>query len=144
MLYCCKDYKNVTRDNIFLRNKFFVWVSSPVSSFLKYKKFFKLGARNFDFPKYKKFFQSVFFFLHFSSTESYFLKYKKFFRASVSWNIRKFHFLKYKDFFFWGGGVGRRVDSRNPKHKKSFPLIKYRKFFNIRTRKFNFPKHKKI
>ena len=143
MLYCCEDYKNVTRDNVFLRNKLFVWVSSPVSSFLKYKKFFKLGARNFDFPKYKKFLQSVFFFI---------------FRARkvTSWNIRSFLGLPFPEiwessiswnkmiFFFFFLGGGRRVDSRNPKHKKTFPLIKYRKFFNIRTRKFNFPKYKKI
>ena len=31
--------------------------------------------------------------------ESYFLKYKKFFRASVPWNVRRFRFLKYKEFF---------------------------------------------
>ena len=47
--------------------------------------------------------------LYFKSSESYFLKYNKFFRMSVSWNLRKFHSLKYKEFFFflgWGGGGG--------------------------------------
>ena len=55
---------------------------------------------------------------HFLSLKSYFLKYKKFFRVAVSWNIRKFCFLK---------------------HKKSFLLRKYNKFF----RGFYFLKYKK-
>ena len=37
---------------------------------------------------------------YFSIFESYFLKYKKFFKVSVSWNITKFCFLKYKEYFF--------------------------------------------
>ena len=45
MLYCCKDYKNFTSHKKFLPDTFFVWFSGPVSSFLKYKKFFKLEAR---------------------------------------------------------------------------------------------------
>ena len=36
---------------------------------------------------------------HFFNLECYFLKYKTFFRFSVSWNIRKFHFLKHKIYF---------------------------------------------
>ena len=40
---------------------FFICFSGLVSSLLKYKKLFKLGARKFHFLKYKKFFQSEFF-----------------------------------------------------------------------------------
>ena len=49
--------------------------SAEIISMLKYKKFFKLGARKFCFPKYKKLFKSDFF--CFSSSKSCFLKYKK-------------------------------------------------------------------
>ena len=69
MLRCCRDYKNLTNDKKFLQSRFFVSFSGSVSSFLKYKRFFKLVTRKFYFPKYKTFF-------HFSSSESYFLKYK--------------------------------------------------------------------
>ena len=65
----------------------------------------------------------------------HFQKYKKFFRVSVSWYIRKFCFLKYNKFF---------QDFSFPEYKKSFLLRKYKKFFNIRARKFHFPKHKEF
>ena len=61
MLYCCKDYKNVTRDKKFRQSRFFVRFSDFGSSLKKYKKFFRLRDRKFHFPKYKKFFQSGFF-----------------------------------------------------------------------------------
>ena len=38
-------------------------------------------------------------FFYFAYSQSYFLKYMKFSRVFVSWNIRKSHFLKYKEFF---------------------------------------------
>ena len=97
MLYCFKDDKNVTRDKKFLQSRFFVCFRGFAGSFLKNKKFFKPGARKFLFVKYKKILKVVF--LHFPCSLSYFLKYKKFFTVSISWNIRKFRFLKYKDFF---------------------------------------------
>ena len=77
------------------------------SSLLKYKKFFKLGARKFHFLKYKKFFQSRFFliiraqkFLSWNMKKIWdkkvpYPKYKKFFNIGA----RKFHFLKCKKFF---------------------------------------------
>ena len=76
MLYHWKDYKNVTRDKKFRQSRFFVCFSDFGSSLLKYKKLFRTAATRFHF-----------------------LKYKKFLRVSVSWNIRKFCFLKYKEFF---------------------------------------------
>ena len=106
--------------------------------FLKYKRFFRF----FSFLKHKEFWgdfhssniRKAFFwekirnflgvsrdgfFFTFSSLKSYFLKYKKLFRVSISWDIRKFRFLKYK---------------------KRFILRKCKKFLNIRTRKFHFPR----
>ena len=74
-------------------------------------------------------------FFHFSSSESYFLKYKNFFRVSISWNIKRFRFLKYKEFFRGFHFL---------KYKKSFLLRTYKKFVKIRARKFHFPKYKKI
>ena len=58
MLYCCKDYKNVTRDKKFLQSIFlFAFGAFEVlPEILKYKKFFKLGARKFRFRKCKKLF----------------------------------------------------------------------------------------
>ena len=61
MLYCCKDYKNVTRDKKFLQRRFFVCFWGFGNSLLKYKKFFKIGARNLCFPKYEKTFNIVVF-----------------------------------------------------------------------------------
>ena len=106
MLYYCKDYKNVKRDKKFLPSRFFVCFWGFVSSFLKYKKFFKLGARKFHFPKYKEHLRAGFF---------TFQAWK-----ITSRNIRKFHFLKYKE-FFWG--------FRFLKYKNRFLLRKYKKFF---------------
>ena len=104
MLYCCKDCKKVTRDKKFLQSRFFVCFWCFVSSFLKYKKFFKLGAGNLHFPKYKKLFKSEFFFvLGAGKTISW--NIRNFFGISVSRNIRralfgenirKFHFPKYQ------------------------------------------------
>ena len=70
--------------------------SGFASFLLKYKKFLKLKALNFHFLNYKKLLR-VFFFI-FSSSESYFLNYKKNTRLenSISGNIRKFRFPKYK------------------------------------------------
>ena len=70
--------------------------SGFASFLLKYKKFLKLKALNFHFLKYKKFLR-VFFFT-FSCSESYFLNYKKniSLESSISGNIRKFRFSKYK------------------------------------------------
>ena len=77
-LYCCKDYKNVTRDKKFFRGRFFVWFSAPVIFFLNYKKFFKPGARKFHFSKYKKLFMSGFFFtFRARKVTSWNIKYKK-------------------------------------------------------------------
>ena len=42
MLYCCKDYKNVTRDKKFLQRRFFVCFPGIASFILKYEKFFKV------------------------------------------------------------------------------------------------------
>ena len=71
-----KGYKKVTGNNKFCQSIYFVPCSDFGSSFLKYKKFLRLGARKFRFLKYKKFYQIVFF--YFPSSETYFLKYKKF------------------------------------------------------------------
>ena len=99
----------------FLQGRFLGCFWGFVSSFLKYKKFFKLGTRKFHIPKFEKLFKSGF---YISCLESYFLKCKKFFRVSVSWNIRKFHFC---GFCF-------------PKYQKSFLWRKYKKFLNIRQK----------
>ena len=58
------------------------------SSFLKYKKFFKLTAGMFHFPKYKKKIRAGSF--YFLSSETYLMKYKKNVRleSSISGNIK--------------------------------------------------------
>ena len=89
----------------------------------------------------------------------------------TSWNIRKFHFLKYKGFFF-EVPVFKKLGAFLRKHKKlfwsrlfrknfkgwdqkvrgsiweninkNFLLRKYKKFFNLRIRKFYFPKYKDV
>ena len=88
---------------------------------------FYLVAINFHFPKYNTFFQSVFFFI---------FRAHRFLEVAFCWNIRKFRFLKYKDFFL--------RDFYFRKHKKSFLLIKYKKFLNIRAPKFHFPIYKEF
>ena len=99
-----------------IRNVRNFWFLGFSSSLLKSKKFFKLGGRNFHLLKNKKFCQREFFaFLELGKLLPEIWK--------VSWNIRKFHFLKYKEFFL------------------GFPFPKYQKMFlNIRTRKFHSPK----
>ena len=95
MIYCCKDYKNVTRDKKFLQNRFFVcfW-----KFLLKYKKVFKLGSRKFHFLKYKELFKSFFFI--FLSSESYFLKFFSLVIRKFRFpKYKKLQFLKYKEFF---------------------------------------------
>ena len=96
-----------------------------VSSFLKYKKCFKLGARNFHFPKYKTFLWSEFFLSFFELGK--FLKY--------SCNIKKFFFVKYKEFL---------KGFRFPNYNKSFLSRKCKKFLSIRAGKFHFFTCKKI
>ena len=93
----------------------------------------------------------------FLGLKSYFLKYKRNIRVEspisenirkfcyariwifFSWSIRKFRFLKYKDFWkaFEKGNM-RNVFWENI--KKSFLLRKHNFFFNIRARKFHFRK----
>ena len=53
---------------------------------LKYKNFFKFGTRKFYFPKYQKLFKSGVFFLFFEL-------------GKLLLEIKKFCFLKYKEFF---------------------------------------------
>ena len=117
--------------------------------------FFMLWARKFHFLWYKK---------HFKSSESWFLKSKKPFRVSVSWTVRRFYFLIYKDFFrgfrflkykksfllkkckifsFFELGL-KSAGFHFGKYKKSLLLRKHKNFFNIRTRKFHFVKYKKF
>ena len=63
--------------------------------------------KSFDFQAFqptswniRNFFRKGFVF--FLCPESYFMKYMKFFRVFIPWNIRRFHFLKYrKSFFIW-------------------------------------------
>ena len=119
--YCCKDYKNVTGYKTLFQSRFFVWFSGFESSLLKYKKFYKLKARKFDFQKYKTSFWKGFF--YFSDSES-----------SVSGNIRKFRFLKYKGYF---SGFFFGIFLRCMKYKKNFLLRKYKKFLHDRARKFH-------
>ena len=98
MLYCCKITKRHKREKISSEQILCLFLGLR-KFILKFKKFFKLGARKFNSLKHTKLFKSRFFF-HFSSTGSYFLKNEKFFRVSVSWNLRNFRFLKYKKLFF--------------------------------------------
>ena len=94
MLYCCKDYKNVTRQEI-SSEQIFCLLLELWKFLLKYKKNSNIEARKFHFPKYKELYKGDFFFT-FLSLESYILKYNKIFRAFISWNTRKFRFLKHK------------------------------------------------
>ena len=80
------------------------WFLGLCKFLLKYKKFFKLGARKFHFQKYHQFFQSRFFpFLKLG--KFCFWKDKKIIRVSVSWNINNFFwvfvFRKKRKAFFW-------------------------------------------
>ena len=127
MLYCSKDYKNVTRDKKLLQNRFLICFWGFVKSVLEYKKFFRLEARSSIPQNIRNFLRMGFVpFLRFGS---FLLKYKDFFRVSVSQNKRKIHSLKYKELF---------RGFRFSKHRKSFLLRKCKKFFNIRVRKFHF------
>ena len=107
---CCAAVK-ITKTSQETRGFFGAEFLGFGSSFLKYQKFFKLGARKFFFSKYKKPFKSGF--SHFSSSENYFLKWKRNLlemrnrlESSIPRNIRKFLFLKYKKVFLSGN---RRV-----------------------------------
>ena len=62
-------------------------------------------------------------FFYFLSSQGSFLKYEKVFRVSVSWNIRKFHFLKHKEFFF-GVSVSWNI-------RKGFSWEDIRNFFRV-------------
>ena len=99
--------------------KYEIPFSGFASCLLKYKKIFKFENRKFHFPKYKELFISGLFFI-FEALKI---------RAPIFWNIRKFCFLKYKEFF---------RDFRFPKYKKSFLLRKYKKFLDIRARMLYF------
>ena len=84
--------------------KFFVSESLVIfqqaRAFLSFLTFFKLGARKLHSSKHKKFFQIVFFYffsLEVFSRNSLVLRLE----SSVFWNVRKFHFLKFKKSFFW-------------------------------------------
>ena len=75
----------------------FFCFSGFASSLLKYKKFFKLGARKSYFPKYKTFFQSGFLKIFLSSKllleiQEVSWNIRNFFGVSVSPNIRKAFF----------------------------------------------------
>ena len=146
MLYSCRDYKNVTRDKKLLWSRSFVCFWGFANSLLKYKKFFRLGARKIHFTKYEKLFKSKLFL--FFGLGSSLLKYNKFFRVSVSRNTRKCRFLKYTEFF---RGFRFPINKKSfllrkyrkflrglrfLKYNKSFLLRKYKKFFNIRDRFF--------
>ena len=134
MLYCCKDYKNVTGDKKLLQRRFFVCFWCFASSFLKYKKLFRLSVswniRKFRFFKYMEFFRGFFF-----RNSFLFRKYKKFFKARAI----KFHFPRYKEFFsgwiflFFKLGKLLRVSiSRNTrKFRDCFPTHNIRKAFLI-------------
>ena len=101
MVYCCKDYKNVTRENKFLRSRFFVCLLWIWKLLLQYKKIFKPGARKFDFLKYETFFLSKLF--SFFVLESYFLKYKRNIRIEsfISRKIRNFLILNLESSISW-------------------------------------------
>ena len=119
MLYYCKDYKNVSKDKKFLQSRFFVCFLGIASFILSLKlvSFISLNIRHFS--------QSGFF-LFFELGKLLPELYEAF-RVSASWNLRKFRFLKYKEFF---------RGFRFLKYKKSFLLRKHEKFLSIRARKF--------
>ena len=94
--------------------------SGFANSLLKYKKFFKLGARKFHFPKYKTFFQSGFFKIFLSSKllpEIWEVSWniRNFFGVSVSPNIRKA--------FFW-------------ENIKNFLILELESFISWNVRKY--------
>ena len=61
MFYCCKDYKNVTRDNKLCQSRFFVHISDFGSFLLKYKKFLGLKLESSISQKIRSFFRVGFF-----------------------------------------------------------------------------------
>ena len=73
---------------------------------------------------------------HFFRVFFFIFRAHRFLEVAFCWNIRKFRFLKYKDFFL--------RDFYFRKYKKSFLLIKYKKFLNIRATKFHFPIYKEF
>ena len=88
----CFPAVKIVKASLETRNFFTTDFFVCFSGYLKYRKFFKLGARKVHFLKYKKFSQSGFF--YFSSSENSLLKCKKFFRG--------FHFPKYQKRFLGG------------------------------------------
>ena len=103
MLYCCKDYKKVTRDKKFLRSRFFVCFWGFGISSWNIRIFSSLGLENSISLNIRNFFRDFFYFY---ISESYFLKYQKFFKISVSLNIRNFRLgvsvsQNIRKAFFW-------------------------------------------
>ena len=74
----------------------FFYFSVVTSSLLKYKKFFKHGARKFHFLKYKKLFT-------FEAWKVTSWNIRNFFGASLSWNKKNFFGVSVfrKTSFFW-------------------------------------------
>ena len=137
MLYCCIYYKNVKRDKKFLRSRFFVCSWGFVSSFLKYKKFTSWNRR-VESSIYK----NIRKFRYARVLNIPFLKYRK---KSISWNIK--HISHFFRVVFLEKNLRAGPESAGfyfQEYKKSFLLRKCKKFFDLRVRKFHFPKYTDI
>ena len=97
MLYCSKDYKNVTKDKKFLQSRFFTCFSGFASSLVKCKSFLSLELESSIFRNIRNFFRATFFFLFLRLESSISGNIRKTFFLE---NIRKFRFPKYKKTFF--------------------------------------------
>ena len=99
ILYCCKDYKNLTRDKKFLQRRFFLWFGGFESSSGNIRSFLSLGLESSiscNWIFFKSGFFSIFWARKVTSWNFLILGLE----ISVFRNIRKFRFLKYGKSFF--------------------------------------------
>ena len=111
MLYCCKITKRHKREKISSEQILCLFLGLR-KFILKFKKFFKLGARKFNSLKHTKLFKSRFFFI-FRAREVTFWKMRSFlgfpfleiYEISVSWNIRN----AFSQNFFYFSSLRQKV-----------------------------------
>ena len=111
MLYCCKITKRHKREKISSEQILCLFLGLR-KFILKFKKFFKLGARKFNSLKHTKLFKSRFFFI-FRAREVTFWKMRSFlgfpfleiYEISVSWNIRN----AFSQNFFYFSSLWQKV-----------------------------------
>ena len=99
ILYCCKDYQNLTRDKKFLQRRFFLWFGGFESSSENVRSFLSLGLES-SISCNRIFFKSGFFSIFWARKVTSWNFLILGLEISVFRNIRKFRFLKYRKSFF--------------------------------------------